>query len=786
MYLSGPKHITKENKSIANRHSNQVLQLPAVPALQLKEDDEDILQGKFETTQRKNNVEQTTLSAFIPVVQKKENNTGLPDHLKSGVENLSGFSMDDVKVHFSSDKPAQLNALAYAQGTDIHVANGEEKHLPHEAWHVVQQKQGRVQATMQMKSGVPVNDDVNLEKEADIMGSKALIQDKINPVQKPAYIKDEKLVQGKFQVMLRRKHISNIKVVQRYVGSNLPKGTRVKTVDGKEGRIESIDDAKPGYIVHFDGEEKPRPASCEALDLIELIADVKPDPRKEENKKEKNIASQTTIEEPTPGLSELITIGSELFICKLLRLKDKPGNFLCSSLHSVKTGMDLPGLIFTIHESQRLGSAPKSAITDIKDESDINAALANCKWKHQENIETEKKALVRKARKKNLLIFLETLKVLSEPALECVCSDMEYLKFDLFFSEPSNNIRPVLFANWISQQYQKNKILPSKENFIDEDVAGDLSEQLHLIPPELMQKLPAIGGWKSTAAKSLLMLKTIDKILNPPSEKGKKKEARGKEEKPESKDKRRGETATKKERGGLNNLEVNKEKETHPADDSTYSIPDSNFLDLRIAAVMMMLATGVKEDIIILALSNKAVYNKLYQLQHLLLDIYQVLKMNPAIDMTGTLTLLSTQAPIHGMGFTFEFLAAAEHAYETILLPGDEADKAKIDFVAHKKIYQAKKDYTTLTNRISKEKSKKKEGGGIVEGLVSTEAYVKESAKIARQYMTEKFGREWAEAPYVIIVQNKSAGGKDWEDLKTRLKTESPPIEFTETERKIE
>jgi hypothetical protein len=102
------------------------------------------------------------------------NNTGLPDNLKSGVENLSGESLDDVKVHYNSDKPAQLQAHAYAQGTDVHVATGQEKHLPHEAWHVVQQKQGRVQPTLQMKEKVNVNDDVSLEKEADEMGEKAM------------------------------------------------------------------------------------------------------------------------------------------------------------------------------------------------------------------------------------------------------------------------------------------------------------------------------------------------------------------------------------------------------------------------------------------------------------------------------------------------------------------------------------------------------------------------------------------------------------------------------------
>jgi hypothetical protein len=106
----------------------------------------------------------------------KPNNTGLPDNLKSGIESLSGMSMDNVKVHYNSSQPAQLNALAYAQGSDIHVAPGQEQHLPHEAWHVVQQAQGRVKPTMQMKDGVPVNDDAGLEREADVMGARAVTE----------------------------------------------------------------------------------------------------------------------------------------------------------------------------------------------------------------------------------------------------------------------------------------------------------------------------------------------------------------------------------------------------------------------------------------------------------------------------------------------------------------------------------------------------------------------------------------------------------------------------------
>jgi hypothetical protein len=127
-----------------------------------------------QSLQRKENIETGTPQGKPGPMQKKENNTGLPDNLKSGVENLSGYSLDDVKVHYNSDKPAHLQAHAYAQGSDIHVASGQEKHLAHEAWHVVQQKQGRVKPTLQMKGETPINDDTGLEKEADLMGAKAL------------------------------------------------------------------------------------------------------------------------------------------------------------------------------------------------------------------------------------------------------------------------------------------------------------------------------------------------------------------------------------------------------------------------------------------------------------------------------------------------------------------------------------------------------------------------------------------------------------------------------------
>ena len=137
------------------------------------DEEEDTLQGKFEpTVQRVEDDAEGVQMKSDTVCQQKPNNTGLPDNLKAGVESLSGFSMDDVKVHYNPSQPATVQALAYTQGTDIHVAPGQERHLPHEAWHVAQQLAGRVEPTTEV-GGMPVNDNIDLEHEADVMGARA-------------------------------------------------------------------------------------------------------------------------------------------------------------------------------------------------------------------------------------------------------------------------------------------------------------------------------------------------------------------------------------------------------------------------------------------------------------------------------------------------------------------------------------------------------------------------------------------------------------------------------------
>lgn len=138
-------------------------ELSAEPVQRME--DEELLQGKAkgaalsgESLQRK---------------PDSASGNGLPPGLQSGVENLSGMDMSSVQVHYNSAKPSQVQAHAYAQGSSIHLGRGQERHLPHEAWHVVQQAQGRVKPTTQL-AGQNINDDVGLEKEADQMGARAM------------------------------------------------------------------------------------------------------------------------------------------------------------------------------------------------------------------------------------------------------------------------------------------------------------------------------------------------------------------------------------------------------------------------------------------------------------------------------------------------------------------------------------------------------------------------------------------------------------------------------------
>lgn len=104
-------------------------------------------------------------------MKKDQQVDGLPEPLKAGIEALSGMNLDHVRVHYGSARPAGLQALAYTQGTDIHLGPGQERHLPHEAWHVVQQAQGRVSPTQRTHIGLST-DEAALKLERELLAKR--------------------------------------------------------------------------------------------------------------------------------------------------------------------------------------------------------------------------------------------------------------------------------------------------------------------------------------------------------------------------------------------------------------------------------------------------------------------------------------------------------------------------------------------------------------------------------------------------------------------------------------
>ncbi|MCU0447091.1 MAG: DUF4157 domain-containing protein [Microscillaceae bacterium] len=138
---------------------------------------------------------QKTGNPFLPAQMKKSKNpflktadvsqaiqaksVGDGDLMQKMGESM-GADFSGVNIHANSEKASSVGALAYTQGNDIHFApnqynpNTQEgaSLLGHELTHVVQQREGRVQANSSV-NGMPLNDDAGLEREADAMGAKA-------------------------------------------------------------------------------------------------------------------------------------------------------------------------------------------------------------------------------------------------------------------------------------------------------------------------------------------------------------------------------------------------------------------------------------------------------------------------------------------------------------------------------------------------------------------------------------------------------------------------------------
>jgi hypothetical protein len=170
-------------KQIEDNRSESVAQRKLSDAIQRKME-ENAAQGKYSIQREAFDEDDIQMKAIqresfdeediqMKPIQRKGALSGGFGSILHNVSALTGTDVTDAKINLNSSKPAAVQAHAYTQGTDIHVSSGQEKHVAHEAVHVAQQKQGRVSPTTEV-SGLPVNDNAGLEREADVIGQKAM------------------------------------------------------------------------------------------------------------------------------------------------------------------------------------------------------------------------------------------------------------------------------------------------------------------------------------------------------------------------------------------------------------------------------------------------------------------------------------------------------------------------------------------------------------------------------------------------------------------------------------
>lgn len=125
--------------------------------------------------------------------QTAPNLTGIPIQMKLEAEAKTGKSYDSVRVTYHSDVPDQYDAAgitrAGPKGPEIFLKSGETRHLKHELVHANQVMSGVVRPTGTV-NGIPLNDDLKLEQDADMgryiqygstqPGGSALIQRKMS------------------------------------------------------------------------------------------------------------------------------------------------------------------------------------------------------------------------------------------------------------------------------------------------------------------------------------------------------------------------------------------------------------------------------------------------------------------------------------------------------------------------------------------------------------------------------------------------------------------------------
>ncbi len=133
-------------------------------------------------------------------------NNNLPPEILANMENALGHDFSNVNIHQNSKSAEEAGALAYAQGNNVHFAPGQfdpgskkgQELIGHEMTHVAQQREGKVAATTTLGTGMKVNDNPGLEKEADEIGAKAAKGEEVTNKKSNTKVAGAPVAQGYF------------------------------------------------------------------------------------------------------------------------------------------------------------------------------------------------------------------------------------------------------------------------------------------------------------------------------------------------------------------------------------------------------------------------------------------------------------------------------------------------------------------------------------------------------------------------------------------------------------
>ena len=168
---------------------------------QVEPEEEEELQAKATS----GNLSEVTPNLESNILSLRRGGQPLSESARDHFEPRFGQDFSQVRVHTdaqAAESARTVNAKAYTVGQDMVFSAGQyapetsegRRLMAHELTHVVQQMQGRVKPTIQIK-GVSINNDAGLEREAYVMGIKALQITRIDQATTGSAHQDVRLLQ---------------------------------------------------------------------------------------------------------------------------------------------------------------------------------------------------------------------------------------------------------------------------------------------------------------------------------------------------------------------------------------------------------------------------------------------------------------------------------------------------------------------------------------------------------------------------------------------------------------